>query len=429
MNFVGHGVIGAKRKVGVISSAAALLLTSVVALGVGATASGAAAKSPIKLMVIYTSGASITSNAETLAGAQVAALAINKAGGIQGHQIRIVGCNDQGNSNIDAACARTAVSDHVFAEVGRSGFGGNVIDPILTPHKIAMVGLHADFPIDYTANNSFPIEGGGVVEFMAQADELAHEGKTKISIAGITGTLTSQIITGVEAELSKGLLKTPSGQTASLAGTEQWEFTASDYTPQAEAIQTQGADGVLTYGNASGDVALQAAALQLGMSESAVPFTNPSSNFPNTLMKQVPNGFLSVDSLPPAQTSNLPGVKKFRQQMAAGTEVGIANAGAINEDEYSLNAWLSVYGVAAVAGKMKIALTAPNLLQTLRKTKTFSIAGVVNWDPGAIGTGPQPLPDWTNYNMYFDQVENGKLQLISPKPFNMEAIIKEAFAS
>ena len=52
---------------------------------------------------------------EALSGAQAAAAAINKAGGINGHSIQIVSCNDQLSPNSATTCADQAVRDHVTA--------------------------------------------------------------------------------------------------------------------------------------------------------------------------------------------------------------------------------------------------------------------------------------------------------------------------
>jgi ABC-type branched-subunit amino acid transport system substrate-binding protein len=410
-----------------IGASAALVASACALAGIGAQASGAAAsKSSVKMMVIYTTNTSLTNEPETLAGAQVAAKYINAAGGINGHPIQIIGCNDQQSADVAAACARTAVSDHVIAEVGRSSVTGDNIDPILTAAKIPMIGLDPDVPLDYTSNNSFPFVGGGVVEYMGLVQELAYEGKTNITIAALDTPVIDQVLQGMKAELNKRLVKTPSGKVAKLAGNVQWAITTSDYTPIAESIKSQNADGVGTVGNAQGDLALQSAALQLGIS---IPFTNTAGNFTNALMAQVPNGFLVDDSLPPAQTSNNAGVKKFRAEMAAGSKAGIANAGAANLDDDSLDAWLSVYGAADVARTMKTASTGPDLLAQLKKTKKVNIEGVLtNWDPAAIGTGPKPFPDWTNPNLYFLKIENGKPVLLTSKTFNMATIVKKSFS-
>ena len=49
---------------------------------------------------------------------RAAARAINAAGGVNGHPLVVDSCNDQGDPNLSATCARKMVSDHVVATFG-----------------------------------------------------------------------------------------------------------------------------------------------------------------------------------------------------------------------------------------------------------------------------------------------------------------------
>src|SRR4051794_35323168 len=61
---------------------------------------------------------------------------VNKAGGINGHQINVTYCNDQGNANAAGACARQAVSGKMALVVGPFSLFGSSILPILEAAKI-----------------------------------------------------------------------------------------------------------------------------------------------------------------------------------------------------------------------------------------------------------------------------------------------------
>ena len=52
------------------------------------------------------------------AGAQIAVNDLNSAGGIDGHKVVLIVCNDQNNPNTAAQCAREAIKDKVTALVG-----------------------------------------------------------------------------------------------------------------------------------------------------------------------------------------------------------------------------------------------------------------------------------------------------------------------
>jgi hypothetical protein len=86
--------------------------------GVGSMASQAASKpsgTPIKIAVILPTGTSQTNYPEMLASSQAGAIAINKSGGIKGHPVSIIYCNEQNDANAATQCARQVVSDGVVA--------------------------------------------------------------------------------------------------------------------------------------------------------------------------------------------------------------------------------------------------------------------------------------------------------------------------
>src|SRR4051794_10278770 len=97
---------------------------AVLVLACGATAcsvvagSATAQRTPVKLMVIAPVATPIQNVPDAEAGAQAAAAAINKAGGINGRAIQIEFCNTRSAVNAATQCARQAVSDQVVA-VGR----------------------------------------------------------------------------------------------------------------------------------------------------------------------------------------------------------------------------------------------------------------------------------------------------------------------
>src|ERR1700689_387658 len=95
----------------VIALAATLVASACASTSKGSTSVDAAAGSPVKLMatgILNTPAANFT---ESVNGAEAAAAAINKAGGINGHPIEIITCNDNLNAADAIGCARGAVAD------------------------------------------------------------------------------------------------------------------------------------------------------------------------------------------------------------------------------------------------------------------------------------------------------------------------------
>ena len=75
-------------------------------------------KDPIKVMVITPEDNDILIIPEARIGVQAAAERINSEGGVQGHPIEVLTCNDQNDPNTAASCAREAVDAGVVAVVG-----------------------------------------------------------------------------------------------------------------------------------------------------------------------------------------------------------------------------------------------------------------------------------------------------------------------
>jgi ABC-type branched-subunit amino acid transport system substrate-binding protein len=124
--------------------------------------------SEIKLMVIGDISSPVISAPQIVTGAQAAAKAINAKGGIAGHQIQILSCNDQDDPNVAANCARQAISDKVSAVVGMLSLQSGSVDPILQSANIASIGGEDISPEDHTNPISFPIVSSNVA-FLATA--------------------------------------------------------------------------------------------------------------------------------------------------------------------------------------------------------------------------------------------------------------------
>src|SRR5438034_9826610 len=105
------------RKGSGLAVAALFLAVSIGLLALPAAAARKAA-APVKIFVIAPVATPIQNYPDAQAGAEAAAQAINKAGGIKGRQIEIGFCNTQSNVNQAVACARQAVEASAVAVVG-----------------------------------------------------------------------------------------------------------------------------------------------------------------------------------------------------------------------------------------------------------------------------------------------------------------------
>lgn len=141
------------------------------------TGSGGSAATPIKLMVMGPTQAPQFSDPEMPVGAQVAADQINARGGVNGHKISIVVCDDQNDPNQATKCARQAVTDHVAALVGGfTQFEAEVL-PVLQSAGIPWVG---PTPVaNFSSPVYFIIGSDPATEYFGVAKAMTAKGCTK----------------------------------------------------------------------------------------------------------------------------------------------------------------------------------------------------------------------------------------------------------
>src|SRR2546423_1434877 len=142
-------------------------IVAVAALVAARVASASRRATPIKLMVIAAVATPIQNYPDAKAGAEAAAAAINKAGGVKGRPIEIEFCNTQSQANVATACDRQAVADGVVAVVGHSSTLTTLEEPILQQGGVPDVGLFSfGNAVDWTNPNVFPLVGGVAASYM-----------------------------------------------------------------------------------------------------------------------------------------------------------------------------------------------------------------------------------------------------------------------
>ncbi len=394
---------------------------------VAGTTASAASSAPVVIEAVYSNppasaaAGAATPTPEILSGALAAAKAINAKGGINGRQLKVVGCNFQNDPNLAAGCGRQAVSDGAVAVVGECFYGSN-LDPILEAAKIPYFVL-AQLPGDFTASDTFPIGPGAEGVLISDVALLVKEGHPKVGIAFADISILSQQAQ-VFLKYADSGLKTPSGQKSSAAGSVPIALTASDYTPFVESLNSQGANGVVLIEQGPALKAFSTSAQQLGLH---MAFAETSVGYNNIQLKQLPNGFLLTDLTPPPQTAtNLPGVKLFRSEMAQASKAGVANAGPAYYDGAALFAWLSTYAAQQAISQVKGTVTPTDVMSTLKTIKTMNLQGLVTIHPSMQGHGPTGLTNLIDGDIYYEKLQNGVPVLVQNTPIDFTKVMKEA---
>jgi ABC-type branched-subunit amino acid transport system substrate-binding protein len=205
----------------------------------GSSSSGGAKTptgSPIKAMTIAsvnTQGPPFPAIPET---AKLYEQWINAHGGIKGHPLQVINCDDRGVAPQATACARQAVSQGVVAVVGSYTFMAEAVVPVLAKSNIAWFGTCCPgTPSELTSKDSFPV-GSGPLYSTGFTKKAIDDGCKKINAVVIDGAQPYiPLMEGAMKAAGKSFFKKPIILPA----------TSQDYSPQVAQATSGGADCVL----------------------------------------------------------------------------------------------------------------------------------------------------------------------------------------
>ena len=147
-------------RAGVCAAAATAL--GVLLCSCGSSSNVAADGDSVKLGLILGVGTVNLAQPDQLSAAKAAVAGINARGGLDGKTVTLDFCNDKGDPNEGAKCARKMISDKVVAVVGGQNLTGSAVDPILDAAGIAQFGLGPITGPDFTSKNVYILTSTGL---------------------------------------------------------------------------------------------------------------------------------------------------------------------------------------------------------------------------------------------------------------------------
>ncbi len=135
---------------------------------------------PITVMTMSTYDTD-TFNAEAVLDiAQGAVVQINNAGGMGGHELKLITCNDEADPNKAADCARQAVDEGVAAMIGGFTANGDAVMPILEAAGIPWFAPPGISAAELSSEDSYPITSG-VLGLAGLGQMAAEDGCDKVA--------------------------------------------------------------------------------------------------------------------------------------------------------------------------------------------------------------------------------------------------------
>ncbi|MCG5123133.1 ABC transporter substrate-binding protein [Streptomyces sp. T7(2022)] len=152
---------------------------------------------------------------------------VNASGGVDGHELKVLTCDDGNNSEGAAACARRAVREDVVAVVGSySQHGRSFLSP-LEAADIPYIGGYGVTGEEFTSPLSSPVNGG-------QAALLAGNGRQLGEECGRVFLVRPDTVAGdaLPGLLDAGLAEAGAGRAVDVPAPE----SAREYTAQAARV-------------------------------------------------------------------------------------------------------------------------------------------------------------------------------------------------
>jgi ABC-type branched-subunit amino acid transport system substrate-binding protein len=396
-----------------MSVGAAVLIASV-GLATVVPAGAAAKKSVIKLGIIAPENTAVFNLPESVAGVAAAVNAVNASGGIGGHKVSMVYCNDEGDPNQTTACAREMISQKVLAVVGGGASFGNLISPILLKAHIAWIGDDAVSSPEFNDSNMFLFSGGALGSYAILA---AADGQTKTNTAavavdfpGVSGLLSSE--SSVAASAGQGF------STQTLV-----DPTAADLSPTIAAMNLTSAKAVFMQVGSSQAAQIIAAAKTAGFNPVFQYATEPVAEEISALGTSTYEFASPFPLLIPNSPNKLVALymKQLHKLASTGNEAAIASYA--TPSQTGIEGWLGVQVIQTlVKTKALKTLTAKALLVEMNKVKNINLDGIIPaWTPGL--KGPTGQVRLSNQNYYISTFASGKFTQITKNPVTVGAIV------
>ncbi|NUK34213.1 ABC transporter substrate-binding protein [Streptomyces lunaelactis] len=163
-------------------------------------------------------------------------------GGLDGHELRVITCNEENTPSGAATCARRAVKEGAVAVVGSYSQHGDAFMAPLEAAGIPFIGGYGISEEEFSSYLSYPVNGG-------QAALLAGNGQQLADVCGKVSLVRPNSLAGDELPglLNAGLAQGNGRESTDILAAED----ATDFTAQAKQARKK-AGGLTGSGTASG---------------------------------------------------------------------------------------------------------------------------------------------------------------------------------
>jgi ABC-type branched-subunit amino acid transport system substrate-binding protein len=161
------------------AAGAVLLVAGLAGCGGNADASEG---STVKVMTWAPENTAVGGQPGVTALAEAIGKLVNDDGGLQGHPLQVLTCNEHGTATGAADCANKAVSENVVAVVGSYSENAETFMPVLETHGIPYIGGFGLSPEEFTSPMSYPVNGGYQALLAGNGEQLVQSGCRRVAV-------------------------------------------------------------------------------------------------------------------------------------------------------------------------------------------------------------------------------------------------------
>lgn len=342
--------------------------------------------------------------------------ALNARGGLNGHRVEMVFCNDRSDPNQTAVCAQRMVDAKVVAIAGGSSVFGSQAQPILAKAGIPMVGIAPVEPQLFNAKNVYvPAVSTGTAVYEAAIAYAAKNDLLPMAVAVSDNPAGKAYTDQLEATLKK----VTSGQ--GWAAEAPVANDTADYAPIAGALDAAKPKSLVLAISAQQQQGLMAALHSRG-SQIAAYLAGPNLSLEQIKDRPLGNRLITAQGLPAFNDSSM---ERFRNELEAEEAAGNEDASLDKMYPISFQAWLALQAVEQVT-KGQDTITAQSVTEALDDAKDIDLGGIIPpWTPST--PGPEGLSRVSNTSLYFAGFDNGQAVSLMDAPVALKEILAGHF--
>ncbi|MFJ6385166.1 ABC transporter substrate-binding protein [Kitasatospora sp. NPDC092039] len=171
-----------RRPIAAAVTTAALLPTLFSASACGGPADASTSGNDLTVMTWAPAGTGSADRPGMTALASAIGQDVNTKGGVNGHRLRVITCNEHNTADGARACAQQAVDAKVVAVIGSYSQWGEAFMPVLERAGIPLIGGYGLSQPEFTSPLSYPVDGGMPALISGNGRQLVDAGCKSVAL-------------------------------------------------------------------------------------------------------------------------------------------------------------------------------------------------------------------------------------------------------